>query len=52
MAKKPTIDKTFPERDVYSDEGAGLVIDRNTGETITVMWGKKHKQEGSRFDEI
>ena len=41
MAKTPYVDKTFPERDIYPDRGAGLVIDRHTGEIITVMWGRK-----------
>ena len=43
MAKPPKQDKTFASRDVCSDRGSGLVVDRETGEMITVMWGRGFK---------
>jgi hypothetical protein len=42
FAQKPEPDKTHLSRDVYKDNGAGIVVDRDTGIVVTIMWtGKK-----------
>jgi hypothetical protein len=41
IGKKPTPSKTHSERDVYEDNGARIVLDRNTGEIVTIMWANK-----------
>lgn len=41
LAQKPELDKKHPSRDVYKHNGIGVVVDRNTGEIVTVMMTKK-----------
>ncbi|MDR2042851.1 MAG: DUF1073 domain-containing protein [Clostridium sp.] len=41
MAKTPEKSKTNPKCDVYKENGAGLVVDRDSGNIVTVMWTGK-----------
>ncbi|GHV35143.1 hypothetical protein FACS1894187_07220 [Synergistales bacterium] len=41
LAQTPSQDKTNPDNDIYRHNGSSIVINRNSGNVVTVMWSGK-----------
>ena len=44
LSKEPTQSDVLKNCDVYSDAGSSVVIDRDNGVIVTVMWARERKR--------